>query len=183
LDLIDSIKQGDDFSFEQAFIQRREKVYFYFFKKTKSEDDAMDLLQTTFLRLWQYRQSLSEDYSLDQQLFHIAKTVFIDYIRKQNKQQHLKVVSKAEAEEKQLYIVSPLEFETQTQLQKVLHTMPDVRRKVFVLNRLEGYSYKEIAELLCITVKSVDNHISKALRQLRKAFVILSVIILISFLQ
>lgn len=181
MDLIGAIQQGDEYAFEQAFIQRREKVYFYFLKKTGAEEDAKDLLQTTFLKLWQYRQSLSEDYSLDQHLFHIAKTVFIDYIRKQNKQPQLKTVDVPETGDQHLHPIYPAhsaEFETQAQLLKILHTMPELRRKVFVLHRLEGYSYKEVAELLCISVKSVDNHISKAVRQLKKEFVLSMVILL-----
>jgi len=83
--MIEAIKRGDAFAYEQAFVQYRDKVYFYFFKKTRSSEDAKDLLQITFLRLWKYRHSLSEDYLLEQHLFQIARTVFIDYIRHENK--------------------------------------------------------------------------------------------------
>src|SRR3954447_8089347 len=83
--MIEAIKRGDAFAFEQAFLRHRDKVYFYFLKKTQSAEDAKDLLQITFLKLWQYRQSLSEDYLLEQHLFQIAKTVFIDHLRRQNK--------------------------------------------------------------------------------------------------
>src|SRR5689334_22632338 len=83
--MIEAIKRGDNFAYEQAFVQYREKVYFYFLKKTKSPEDAKDLLQTTFLKLWKYRHSLSENYLLEQHLFQIARTVFIDYLRHENK--------------------------------------------------------------------------------------------------
>ena len=65
--------------------QSCDKVLSYFLKKTKSPEDAKDLVQTTYLKLWQYRASLSNDFLLDQHLFHIARTVFIDYLRKQNR--------------------------------------------------------------------------------------------------
>src|SRR5215218_7466259 len=82
--MIEAIKNGDTFAFEQAYTQLSGKVYGYFLKKTKSPEDAKDLLQTTFLRLWKYRQSLSPNFLFDQHLFQIARTVYIDYLRKEN---------------------------------------------------------------------------------------------------
>lgn len=183
MDLVNDIKSGNEFAFEQAYVQGREKVYFYFLKKTRSEADANDLLQVAFLKLWQYRQSLSEDYSLDQHLFHIARTVYIDHLRKENKQQQVKTAADAKTiTSNHLYTAAPAEFEMQHHLQKILFSMPDVRRKVFVLHRLQGYSHKEVADHLCISVKAVDNHISKAVKQLKKAFVLVVVVFfLLSF--
>ena len=57
--------------------------------------------------------------------------------------------------------------------------MPEIRKKVFHLNRIEGYSYQEISQQLSISVKSVDNNLSKALKQLRK-LVALATILLFS---
>jgi RNA polymerase sigma-70 factor (ECF subfamily) len=57
-----------------------------------------------------------------------------------------------------------------------------MRRKVFELNRLQGYSYKEIAVLLAISVKTVDNHLSQAMKQL-KALLLLLAIAMMSLFQ
>ncbi len=88
--MIDAIKHGDEHVFEQVYVLYRGKLFAYFLKKTNSEEDAKDLLQTTFSRLWQYRKSLCEDYVLEQHLFQIARTVFIDYLRKENKLKKVK---------------------------------------------------------------------------------------------
>jgi RNA polymerase sigma-70 factor (family 1) len=169
--MIEAIKNGDAFAYEQAFVQYRDKVYFYFLKKTKSEEDAKDLLQITFLKLWRYRQSLSADYLLEQHLFQIARTAFIDYLRYQNScvKARRSIAKKLETEPAFNYIST--DFDLQTHLSKVLSTMPEQRKKVFELNRLQGFSYKEIAEILSISVKAVDNNLSRALRQLRKVFI------------
>lgn len=171
--MIDAIKRGDAFAFEQAYIQYREKVYFYFLKKTRSPEDAQDLLQTTFLKLWQYRHSLSPEYLLDQHLFQIARTVFIDHLRRENKKQQLQQTVKTGAADDLSYVYSPSDLDTRAQLQAALSSMPELRKKIFELNRLHGYSYREIAELLSISVKAVDNNLSKAVRQLRKFFLFL----------
>ncbi len=165
--MINAIKRGDAFAFEQAYIEHREKVYFYLKKKTKSQEDAKDLLQNVFFKLWQYRQSLSTDYLLEQHLFQIARTVFIDYLRKQNKSNEFqKTINYNQLNT--TYTVPAVEFDITNNLQSVLLSMPNLRKRIFELNRLQGYSYKEIAEILCIPVKCVDNNLTKALKQLRK---------------
>src|ERR1700759_1633813 len=88
--MIEAIKNGNVNAFEEAYVQYRGKLFAYFLKKTNAEEDAKDLLQITFSKLWQYRNSLSADYLLEQHLFHIARTVFIDHLRKENKLQKVK---------------------------------------------------------------------------------------------
>ena len=168
MNLLTAIQNGDEFSFKLAYDQHREKVYFYFLKKTSSPEDAKDLLQITFLKLWQYRSSLSPEYSLDQQLFHIARTAFIDHLRKQNRQQRFQEAADKAFTGSSLQEVAFPDFDIQNRIQKALAAMPEMRKKVFELNRLQGYSYREIAELLSISEKSVDNHLTKAVRQLKK---------------
>ena len=177
LEIVSAIKQGDESSYEQAYISCRDKVFYYFLKKTRSEEDARDLLQTTFLRLWQYRSSLNEDYSLDQHLFNIAYTVYVDALRRQQKVMRIdhalsnEAPSAAEA-------IDPIEQkEMDHRLQALLEQLPAERKKVFILHRLEGYSYKEIAAELSISVKTVDNHVARAVKYLKKYFVLLSFVV------
>src|ERR1044071_7353402 len=88
--MVNAIKNGNPAAFEKVYREHREKVYAYFLKKTNSCEDARDLLQTVFLKLWQYKSSLSEEYLLEQQIFHIARTVLIDHLRRENKLQRIK---------------------------------------------------------------------------------------------
>ncbi len=178
--MINAIKNGDTKAFEQAYSMYREKLFAYFLKKANSHEDAKDLLQTTFCRLWQYRKSLSAEYLPEQQLFYIARTVFIDYLRKKNKQHKIKTSVRLKAGEN-VPAEDIYEFERQAQLQNVLAGMPAIRKKVFELHKLEGYSYKEIAAMLAIPVKSVDNNLTKAIKHLRNIellFIIVSALIL-----
>ncbi len=180
--MIDALKRGDLFAFQQVYTQYSNKVYSYFKRKTNSDEDARDLLQTTFLKLWQYRNSLSEDYLPEQHLFQISKTVFIDYLRKQNKRTYLheEMLAKTEIAD---HSNPSAYYQVTSQLSAALSLMPEVRRRVFELNRLYGYSYKETAELLSISVKAVDNNLAKALKELRKQFIsIILFIVLIFFM-
>lgn len=176
LNIISAIREGDEISFEQAYVSRRDKVFHYFLKKTRSEEDARDLLQTTFLKLWQYRHSLNADYSLDQHLFNIAYTVFVDALRKQQKDQRIDYILRHETDE------TPPEDnkELDDRLHALLEQLPPERKRAFILHRLEGYSYKEVASQLSISVKAVDNHISRTLKYLKKYFIFFSLLLFIS---
>ena len=58
-------------------------------------------------------------------------------------------------------------FETEDYFNTAVKSLPPVRKKVFMLNRLQGLSYKEIAQQLSISINTVEDHMSKALRQIR----------------
>lgn len=176
MNIIAAIKEGDEQSFEQAYVSSRDKVFHYFLKKTRSEEDARDLLQTTFLKLWQYRRSLNAAYSLDQHLFNIAYTVFVDAFRKQQKDQRIDDLLRHETTE-----TTPADNkELDDRLHALLEQLPPERKRAFILHRLEGYSYKEVASQLSISVKAVDNHISRALKHLKKYFILFSILLFIS---
>ncbi|WP_341837158.1 sigma-70 family RNA polymerase sigma factor [Chitinophaga pollutisoli] len=163
LELVKSIKQGNETAFNAVFQQFRDKVFRYFMKKTESEEDARDLLQTTFLRLWQYRHSMNGDYTIDQHLFNIAKTVYIDFLRKKQVLVYPSVMPEQETP-------SPKQpaWDLERRLHQVLDTMPRARRQAFLLHKIQGYSHKEIAAEMNITAKAVENHIAKAVSALRK---------------
>ena len=164
--MIEAIRNGSRFAFEQAYIQHREKVYAYLLKKTNNDEDAKDLLQLVYLKLWQYRSSLSADYLLEQHIFNIARTVFIDHLRVCNKQALLK----RHLEEGKSISYPSSFFDLQKNLRIALSSMPEIRKKVFILHKLEGYTYKDVSDILSISAKAVDNNVSKALKQLRKYF-------------
>lgn len=167
MDLLNGLKNNDQLAFQQIFVNYKEKVLNYFIKKTGSVTDAEDLLQNTFLRLWRYRSSVNEEYLLDQHLFNIARTVFIDHTRSRNKLKKIEALVKRKISAAIEEVKTELDKE---RLDQVLNEMPELRRKAFMMHKVEGYSYKEIAEQLSINTKTVDNHISRTLKQIRKAF-------------
>ena len=179
--MIAAIKNSDEVAFCECFFLYQKKLVAYYRKKAVPEQDIPDLVQSVFLKLWQYRHSLDESYDISQAIFQISRTVFIDHLRRQQKQ---RVVVQAEVrEDLKIDQRSGEAFEARQQLQLALDHMPEMRRKVFVLNKLKGYSYMEIADHFSISVKSVDNHMSRALRQLRETWGILvsAIIILLLF--
>ncbi len=170
LNISGAIQQGDKVAFELLFTQYHEKLYFFILKKTDSQYLAEETVQETFIKLWEYRSSLKAGIPISAQLFRIAQTTLIDLIRKQQSVQKLKAGSLLLHSDHVSSHTVTERMET-TELNKKLWSaieqMPPVRKKVFVLSRINGLSYKQIADELSLSVKTVENHLSIALKKLR----------------
>ena len=163
------LKEGDHQVFKAVYEQSNRKVYFYCLKKTDNEDAAKDLTQQTFIKFWNYRKALSTEHSIDQQLFQKARLIYIDWLRIQATQRKHFVGDPTLAAEISADQTES-NFELSQNIEYSINTLPPKRRKVFELKHIHGYSYRQIAEHLGITVKTVDNHLLKAATQLRKVF-------------
>lgn len=166
-DLLAAIRSGDHAALEQVYDEWHGRLYGYFYKKTNSRYLAEELVQITFIKLWNNRASLSDQWPLQVQLFRIMKTSLIDVLRKElrdakaHQQYNLHIVTSQtitpeEGNKDQLQVV-----------QQIMETMPPVRKKVFHMSRYMGFSYKQIALQLAISPRTVENHIAQALKQLR----------------
>lgn len=172
MDLIHQIINSDKLAFEQTFLDWQSKVYYYFISRTRDEDFAEELTQMTFIKLWEYREGLSTEHDFDTQLFRIARTVMIDAIREKERRKRLMNEFQTERDTIESFHSTP--NEAQSDFNNSLNDLPAVRKKVFVLNRLHGFSYKEIAAELNISDRTVEKHISLALKQLRRMLTLFS---------
>jgi RNA polymerase sigma factor (sigma-70 family) len=159
-----AIKQGNESQFETSYMVWHSKVYLYFYQKTRSIYMAEELVQLTFIKLWNFRHTLDEALPLEAQLFTIARTTLLDYLKKQANQQRL---LKALKEETPQQVDPSWEFDYLKRIHASLNALPPIRKQVFELNRLEGFSNREIAEKLAISIRTVEKHISLAIKQLK----------------
>ncbi|MDI3321284.1 RNA polymerase sigma factor [Pinibacter soli] len=179
MDYILAIINGDETAFREVFNGYHEKLYFYIFTKTKSAYLAEEVVQLSFIKLWKYRKSLNPSLAFSTQLYRIATTTLIDLLRKQSLSQDLTVgLEKTDIPSDEDFYANNGAKEMQAQLQTAMLSLPPVRRKVFEMSRMEGLSYKEIAQRLSISTKTVEHHISKALKALRIHFPTLTLIFL-----
>lgn len=183
LNQVAAIKKSDVTAFETVYEQLHRKVYCYFLRRAKDEETAKDLSQQTFIKLWNSRASLSEQHSIDTNCFTIATSVLIDHIRKQTVETKRRAVLAEQDTETDHYAYADKAFESSDYLHSVAHALPTVRRNVFMLKITKGYSNKEIAEKLSISVKTVEDHYSKAIRQIRTSSASLPVTLMFFLFQ
>ena len=174
---IAALKEGDEFIFVEVFNEFHQKVYFYIQKKTKFSYLAEEVMQITFIKLWNNRAALDESLSLSTQIFQIAKTTCIDLLRKEANQSKLTVGRKPDHSSGNNVTESLDSREFHTILAQEMQKMPPMRKKIFELSRGESKTYKEIAQLLSLSEKTVENHIGLALKHLRRVFFFLLILI------
>ncbi|MDR1120796.1 MAG: RNA polymerase sigma-70 factor [Dysgonamonadaceae bacterium] len=141
-----------------------------------SEEEAKNIVQDLFLYLWEQRETLNAISNLNAFLFTLIKNRCIDYYRRYNRFESKKEsLDNIRERELHLRMEALRQFdvnmfsthEIEEILDKAIQNLPEKCRQVFVLSRMEGLKHEEIACRLDISVNTVQNHISTALRKLK----------------
>jgi len=168
-EIIRRIREGDIEVFETLFRSSYISLVKYAGTLVKDRDTAEEIVQNLFVKIWSKRKNLNINSSLTGYLFRAVHNRCLHHL------QHLKVIEKHAMEQS---AESPLTAdeadreinlrELQDKIACVLEKLPEQCCKIFCMNRFEGYKYKEIAEKLSISVKTVEACMGKALKELRK---------------
>jgi RNA polymerase sigma factor (sigma-70 family) len=172
-----AIKEGDHAAFMEVYEALHVKVFRFFLKKIFLHDTAKDLTQQCFIRLWQFRHTLSYAHPLEMQIFIIARSILINHIKKEATQRKIITAhQRSHSDEEQP--AASIRFERANEVNAAIETLPPVRKRVIILKTFHGCSNKEIAAQLEISVKTVEDHVSKAFRHIRQVIALLIVIII-----
>lgn len=167
LNSIIALKTGERSAFDTAYKKYHAQLYSFINYKTQSSFIAEEVVQLTFIRLWQQREKLDEKLGLDVQLFGMARQVMIDELRKEATR--FKYNERYEQSPFTDNLIRMIESnDLLKHFDRELQELPPVRKMVFDMSRKQGLSHKEIAELLSISPKTVENHIGKVLSRLRQ---------------
>lgn len=178
--IIEQIASGNQNAFEVVFKEHYEMLCRFAFTYIRDADDAEEIVQNNFVKIWEKREQLNIKTSIKSYLFSAIKNACL------NKIKHEKV--KAEYAVEYKHTTSQIEDEVEEKssvaekIEIALNKLPERCREVFVLSRYEGLKYQEIADSLEISVKTVENQMSKALKILRvelKALISLLIIFIL----
>ena len=163
IELIRAFKKGDTKAFEKLFQKYHKKLYAFLFHLLHSKEDAEEIVQETFIKIWEKREDFIEGYSFDSFLFTVAKNAFLNLNRKKVNRRvfedHPDFLEETSRGETDGYIIFQ---ETREIINTVINGLPPKRKEIFLLRRIEGLTRKEIAEKLGISVITVDNQLTKA---------------------
>jgi len=127
---------------------------------------AEDIVQEVFLKVWEMRESLQLDEAMQSYLYRSCYNTALNFLKTQKQKtdiDQLEAVPSEDSAEKNLSFL-----EAEKQILTAVEALPPKTRLVFSLSRFEELSYKEIAERLDISVKSVEKHMGIALQRLRE---------------
>ncbi|WP_321332575.1 RNA polymerase sigma-70 factor [uncultured Bacteroides sp.] len=169
--LLKKIKEGDIKTFEYVFRLYYSPLCLYAFGIIGSKDAAEEIVQELFYTLWKERCHLQILRSIKAYLYGAVRNQSLQYCEHHTVQERYRLhVLSAEAE------VAPtdtpldqLEYkELEEVINRVLRKLPDRRLRIFKMHRLQGLKYKEIAEILSLSVKTVEAEMTKTYQVLRK---------------
>ena len=169
--------------FEQLFREHFKALCHFAVSYVHDHDSAQEIVQDVFINLWQKKESISGEKPVKSYLYTSVKNRCLNHIRdnKKFRSQFLDIELELEIPVEDFDSFS--ESETQNKIDAALNKLPEKCRQVFELSRFEELKYKEIAERLSISQKTVEIHMSKALKVLRfelKDLIVVLILLLIN---
>jgi RNA polymerase sigma-70 factor, ECF subfamily len=166
--LIKQLQKGNYLAFNQLYAKYFQKLYGFSSRITGNKADAEEIVQEVFIKVWEIRETLDPEKSFNSLLFTIGKhkiynkarariyhQAYIEYIS-----HHIKGIEEL-ADQEIFY------NETKSVLTDAINLLPQKRKEIFILSKIDGLSNKEIAHKLNTSLSNIENHINKALKVIR----------------
>lgn len=178
---VQALSKGDTAAFEILFIRYQPKLISFFAGFLHNDKQAEDLAQDLFFNLWKNKEKLENIQSFQAYLYKMARNALYNFYDHLLVREHYDINNcfepiKTEDTEEQIFA-----NELQVLINQWIDNLPPQRQKIFRMSRLEGFTNDEIATHLKISRRTVENHLTLALAELRtllkKYYLILILII------
>jgi RNA polymerase sigma-70 factor (ECF subfamily) len=167
--LVKALKKGNAEAFDELFFLYGNRIYQFTFKYLKSKEESEEVVQEVFFRIWKKRKNLNPELSFKAYLFKIAYHFILEYFEKASRQRAFKdklieeSIKFSPGNEEQLNYQFLLE-----KVERLIDRLPPRQKEILIKRRKEGLPLKEIAVQLNIAPKTVENHLTEALKTIRK---------------
>ncbi|ODS83531.1 MAG: RNA polymerase subunit sigma-70 [Cytophagaceae bacterium SCN 52-12] len=167
--LITLLKEGDEPAFAELHSRYKAVLFIHAYRMLGSEDEAKDVVQELFTTLWTRRSDIPAISSLGSYLYSAVRNKVLDCIaRKKTEEKYMRSLALFMEEGENITEKEMREKELARLVEREISLLPERMREIFELSRYENRSYKEIAEELNISDKTVKKQVSNALIILRK---------------
>jgi len=168
-ELMQEIKADNMFAFDALYGKYSRKLYRFGYSILKSKEDSENLIQDVFLNLWENRHKVEKNASIQSYVFTIAYNSAISILRKKTKDFQFVEYLKSLQEITEEPVNVELEYnELTAKLDMIINELPQRQKEVYLLHKVEGLKYNVIAEQLHISVNTIENHMSRALKTIRE---------------
>jgi RNA polymerase sigma-70 factor, ECF subfamily len=165
----ETLRVGDITAFEMLFRTYYQPLCHYAYTFLQDREDAEEIVQSTFLLVWEKRETLAIRTSVKPYLYAMVRNACLNVLKHEKIKQRFAVEETALADRSHdsvSHAVASNELEYRIKI--AMEELPEQCRMVFKLSRFEELKYSEIAEQLHISVKTVENHMGKALKIMRE---------------
>lgn len=165
--LVGGIQSGKEEAFGFLFDALYDELVRYVLGLCNDRHTAEDMVQAAFVKLWEKREGLKIHTSIRNYMYSVCHNQFIGQMRMSSKMPSVAIDLYRE-----VFISEEgdhLQREAdRKRIREAIEALPEKNREVLTLHKLKGHSYKEVAEMLNISVKTVENHLWKAYGKLRE---------------
>ncbi len=171
--LADGIRKSDQRAFDELFRAMYPRLVRFAFKITRDWNASCDITQDIFVMLWQQRNNIDPDRSIHSWLYRSVRNRSYNY---QRDRRNIADPEMADALTDESYPADVLVNEDRQEallkrkFREWIHALPLRQRETFELSRFEGLCHQEIAAVMDVSVKTVNNHLTAALKQLRMRY-------------
>lgn len=171
-ELLNQLKQGNQEAFTAIYSRFNRRIYLKVLQMVKEESVAKDVLQNVFMKIWESRMQIDLEKSFQSFLYKVAINLVYDYFRQVAKSDELRSKLTALYDDHYSHTEEELIYKDNFALvQKAISQLPPQQKQVFVLCKLEGKKYKEVSEILNISVSTTRIHLIKA-NQVVRAYIL-----------
>lgn len=170
--IIARLAKRDETAFEQVFKEHFKNLHAYACSMLKDDMAAEEMVQNVFFKIWERAENLTISGSLAAYLYRAVNNESLNYLKHQKvKEAHALHVAYLNPTQRETPSKTLQAKELESRLQKALNELPEQCRTIFQMSRFEELRYREIADRLGLSVKTVENQMSKALKVLREKLV------------
>jgi RNA polymerase sigma-70 factor (ECF subfamily) len=161
-------EESDETLYHDLFLTYYPPLTAFAFKFVSDRESAKDIVQSVFINLFEKRESLKINHSIKSYLYKAVSNACINHrhqeaVRLKHHGDYSKNISESSFQD------AIEQTEEEFKIYQAIEKLPPQCRKVFILSRLESRKNQEIAAKLSISIRTVETHISNALRILRKS--------------
>jgi RNA polymerase sigma-70 factor (ECF subfamily) len=169
-ELIRRSSKGDSAAFEELLTRKRHRIFWVAFQMVGNEEDALDIVQQVFIKLWKVIGRFNFGFKLDRWLYRITVNASIDFYRKEKRirQKEMEVATAPAVKERPPQERAMAIREIQEIYTDLAGMLSPRQRAVFTLREIEGLSVKEVAKVMRCRVSTVRNHMSQAREKLNR---------------
>lgn len=165
---VTALKEDDAKAFDHLFGQYSKRLYYFALGYLKSKEEAEEIVQEVFYKIWQNRKSLNPELSFKAYIFKIAYRKINEVFRKVSQEQLFR------HELVDVFLESDNNLDERTDYHSLLelvdsitNNLPPRQKDIFIKRKQQGLSVNEIAEILNIAPKTVENHLTEALKKIK----------------
>lgn len=168
-ELIEAVKSGSAEAFNEIYRMYAQRLYAFCMRWSKRSEDAQDIVQEVFAKIWNERHAIRQTETLEHLVFIMARHSLINAFRATLRNPAFEDYTEYRDRLPADNGGDHLEYsEFLTLVSRAVDSLPDTRSKVVRLSKIEGHSNREIADMLSLSEQTVRNQLSLGLKEVRQ---------------